>query len=122
MNLPNIEAKTLDSRLVQNHFEQESFHRILLDAPCSGLGVVRRKPDIKYTKKESDLLQLKKIQKTLLESVSVLLKKDGILVYSTCTIDPEENQQVIQEFLQEHPEFIRDTTLSERMPSKYVHI
>ncbi len=118
LNLPNIEAKTLDSRLVQNHFEQESFHRILLDAPCSGLGVVRRKPDIKYTKKESDLLQLKKIQKTLLESVSVLLKKDGILVYSTCTIDPEENQQVIQEFLQEHPEFIRDTTLSERMPSE----
>lgn len=118
LKLTNIEAKTLDSRLVQDHFEKESFHRILLDAPCSGLGVVRRKPDIKYTKAESDLIRLQKIQKTLLESVSALLKKDGILVYSTCTIDPEENQQVIEEFLQAHPQFVRDTTLSERMPSK----
>ena len=88
----------------------------MLDAPCSGLGVVRRKPDIKYTKAENDLYQLQKIQKTLLESVAPLLKKDGILIYSTCTIDPVENQSVIEEFLENHPEFIRDPHLSERMP------
>ncbi|WP_428908702.1 16S rRNA (cytosine(967)-C(5))-methyltransferase RsmB [Niallia sp. Krafla_26] len=118
LELSNVETMTMDSRLVQQHFENDSFHRILLDAPCSGLGVVRRKPDIKYTKKEEDVFQLQKIQKTLLESVAPLLKKDGILVYSTCTIDPEENQQVINEFLKDHSEFVRDISLGERMPSK----
>ena len=63
--------------------------------------MVRRKPDIKYTKAENDLYQLQKIQKTLLESVAPLLKKDGILIYSTCTIDPVENQSVIEEFIRE---------------------
>jgi 16S rRNA (cytosine967-C5)-methyltransferase len=116
LELPNVIAKTLDSRYARDHFEKESFDRILLDAPCSGLGVVRRKPDIKYTKAEKDLYQLQKIQKTLLESVAHLLKKDGILIYSTCTIDSVENQSVIEEFLETHPEFIRDSYLSERMP------
>ena len=116
LELPNIKAQTLDSRQAGEHFEKETFDRILLDAPCSGLGVVRRKPDIKYTKAENDLYQLQKIQKTLLESVAPLLKKDGILIYSTCTIDPVENQSVIEEFLENHPEFIRDPHLSERMP------
>jgi len=118
LDLPNIKVKTLDSRHVQEHFERESFDRILLDAPCSGLGVMRRKPDIKYTKKEEDVFQLQKIQKTLLESVSPLLKKGGILVYSTCTIDQEENQQVVEEFLRQHDEFERDLTVRDRMPDK----
>lgn len=114
--LSNIEARTLDSRHVQDHFAKESFDRILLDAPCSGLGVIRRKPDIKYIKKESDLFQLQKIQETLLESVFPLLKKGGILVYSTCTIDQEENQMVINAFLNKHKEFVRDETLIDRFP------
>ncbi|WP_394232573.1 16S rRNA (cytosine(967)-C(5))-methyltransferase RsmB [Niallia oryzisoli] len=118
LELPNIKAQTLDSRHVQEHFEKESFDRILLDAPCSGLGVMRRKPDIKYTKKEEDLFQLQKIQKTLLDSVSPLLRKGGILVYSTCTIDQEENQQVVQAFLDQHPDFERDESVKDRMPEK----
>ncbi|MCQ6274045.1 16S rRNA (cytosine(967)-C(5))-methyltransferase RsmB [Bacillus sp. V3B] len=118
LELSNIQAKTLDSRDVQEHFEKESFDRILLDAPCTGLGVMRRKPDIKYTKKEEDLFQLQKIQKTLLESVASLLKKDGILVYSTCTIDQEENQEVVEAFLQQHPEYVRDETFRERIPGE----
>lgn len=116
LGLSNIKAETLDSRHVQDHFEKESFDRILLDAPCSGLGVLRRKPDIKYTKKEEDVFQLQKIQKTLLDSVSPLLKKGGILVYSTCTIDQEENHQVVEAFLKQHPEFERDNSVSDRMP------
>jgi 16S rRNA (cytosine967-C5)-methyltransferase len=116
LELSNIQAKTLDSRNVGEHFEKESFDRILLDAPCTGLGVMRRKPDMKYTKKEEDLFQLQKVQKTLLESVSSLLKKGGILVYSTCTIDQEENQEVVEAFLQQHPEYIRDETFIERIP------
>ncbi|WP_071395384.1 16S rRNA (cytosine(967)-C(5))-methyltransferase RsmB [Bacillus tuaregi] len=116
LGLTNIKAKPLDSRTIQQHYERESFDRILLDAPCSGFGVMRRKPDIKYTKKEADVLHLQKIQKTLLESVSPLLRKGGILVYSTCTIDQEENQQVVDSFLKQHPEFERDETVKERLP------
>lgn len=116
LNLTNIVTSTLDSRKVQEHFEKESFDRILLDAPCSGLGVMRRKPDMKYTKKETDLLQLSTIQMNLLNAVSPLLKKGGILVYSTCTVDREENQHVVASFLKEHTDFEGDVSVKERMP------
>jgi 16S rRNA (cytosine967-C5)-methyltransferase len=116
LGLTNIETKTLDSRMVEDHYKEEFFDKILLDAPCSGLGVMRRKPDMKYTKKEQDLIQLSSIQKNLLASVSPLLKKGGTLVYSTCTIDKEENNITINEFLAENPQFEGDLTFSERMP------
>lgn len=116
LGLENLKVKALDSRKVQEQFSPESFDKILLDAPCSGLGVMRRKPDMKYTKKEADLLRLQEIQLSLLNSVAPLLKKNGILVYSTCTVDKEENQLVVEKFLQEHSEFTGDTTVKERMP------
>lgn len=116
LELSNIETSVLDSRKVQDHFEKQSFDRILLDAPCSGLGVMRRKPDMKYTKKEEDLMQLSSIQLTLLKAVSPLLKKGGILVYSTCTVDREENQLVVESFLKENVEFEGDLTIKDRMP------
>ncbi len=116
LGLENIEAQKMDSREAAQRFEHESIDRVLLDAPCSGLGVMRRKPDMKYTKKEQDLSQLKSIQLSLLESVAPLLKDGGTLVYSTCTVDREENQEVIEIFLREHPEFSGDQTLAERMP------
>ena len=118
LGLSNIQTKALDSRKAQDLFEKESFDRILLDAPCSGLGVMRRKPDMKYTKKEEDLLQLQNVQKTLLESVSPLLRKNGILVYSTCTIDQEENQNVVDDFLQKHSEYEFDEAFINRIPEK----
>lgn len=116
LGLENIEAKSLDSRTVQKHFEAESFDRILLDAPCSGLGVMRRKPDMKYTKKEEDLTRLQEIQLSLLEAVAPLVKKGGTLVYSTCTIDREENQETVKLFLQKQAEYIGNPSFSERMP------
>lgn len=116
LGLMNIEAKALDSRNVLDHFTEESFDRILIDAPCSGLGVMRRKPDMKYTKKEEDVLQLHRIQLQLLESITPLLKKGGILVYSTCTVDKEENDQVIKTFLEKNENFEGDHSLSERLP------
>ncbi|MBT2681305.1 16S rRNA (cytosine(967)-C(5))-methyltransferase RsmB [Bacillus sp. ISL-35] len=116
LGLENIEAQKMDSREAAQRFKHESIDRVLLDAPCSGLGVMRRKPDMKYTKKEQDLSQLKSIQLSLLESVAPLLKDGGTLVYSTCTVDREENQEVIEIFLREHPEFSGDPTLAERMP------
>lgn len=100
-----VTTQALDARQVHEEFEAESFDRILVDAPCSGLGLMRRKPDIKYTKKPEDFLQLPKIQLEILASVAPTLKKSGILTYSTCTIAKEENQEVIAAFLAAHPEF-----------------
>ncbi|AIE59604.1 16S rRNA (cytosine(967)-C(5))-methyltransferase RsmB [Bacillus methanolicus] len=116
LGLDNIELKVLDSRLAPEHFAAESFDRILLDAPCSGLGVMRRKPDLKYTKTEEDVYKLKQVQQDLLKSVAPLLKKGGILVYSTCTVDREENHEVVESFLKGNNLFEGDATLKDRMP------
>lgn len=99
-------VKTLvsDARKLNMKVGQE-FDRILLDAPCSGFGVIRRKPDLKWKKTESDIAQISRIQYDLLSHVAPLLKKEGQLVYSTCTYDPEENQEVIDRFLQQHEQF-----------------
>ncbi|WP_214482636.1 16S rRNA (cytosine(967)-C(5))-methyltransferase RsmB [Bacillus sp. SM2101] len=116
LELSNVETNVLDSREVQQYYAQESFDRILVDAPCSGLGVVRRKPDIKYAKTEEDVLKLAEIQMSILKAVAPLLKKDGILVYSTCTIDKAENSDVINKFLLEHEDYEQDLTINERLP------
>jgi 16S rRNA (cytosine967-C5)-methyltransferase len=116
LQLNNINAQALDSRKIDEQFQNETFDRILLDAPCSGLGVMRRKPDMKYTKMEADLNRLQTIQLDLLKAVSPLLKKNGILVYSTCTVDQEENEAVIQKFLEQNVDFEGDLDWKERMP------
>jgi 16S rRNA (cytosine967-C5)-methyltransferase len=116
LGLENIETKVMDSRRANEYFPHETFDRILLDAPCSGLGVMRRKPDLKYTKSEEDVQSLHTIQLELLHSVAPLLKKGGILVYSTCTVDESENENVIESFLAEHHEFAGDVAMSERVP------
>jgi 16S rRNA (cytosine967-C5)-methyltransferase len=116
LGLANIETKKLDSRQVQEQYQPESFDRILLDAPCSGLGVMRRKPDMKYTKKEEDLARLQEIQLSLLDAVAPLIKKGGTLVYSTCTVDRAENEETVKLFLEKHAGFTGDLTLPSKMP------
>ncbi|WP_100403087.1 16S rRNA (cytosine(967)-C(5))-methyltransferase RsmB [Bacillus sp. FJAT-42315] len=105
LGLENVEAKALDSRKAGEMFPKESFDRILVDAPCSGLGVLRRKPDIKYAKKEEDLLALQNVQLAILKAVTPLLKEGGVLVYSTCTVDREENEGTVAKFLASNSEF-----------------
>lgn len=100
-----IETKTLDARKVDTAFADESFDRILVDAPCSGLGLMRRKPDIKYRKSLDDLQKLTSIQKEILNACAPKLKVGGLLVYSTCTINKDENEAVVQHFLNTHPNF-----------------
>ncbi|WP_312469252.1 16S rRNA (cytosine(967)-C(5))-methyltransferase RsmB [Neobacillus sp.] len=116
LGLGNIKTSVSDSRHIQEKFKVESFDRILLDAPCSGLGVMRRKPDMKYTKTEKDLERLSTIQQDLLTSVAPLLKKGGILVYSTCTVDKEENEHTVTKFLENNPDFEPDLSFKHRMP------
>ena len=80
-------------------WDKQSFDRILLDAPCSASGVIRRHPDIKLLRKETDIENLSKIQSELLEKVWKTLRKGSMLVYATCSVLPEENDQVVAWFL-----------------------
>lgn len=82
-----------------------SCDRVLVDAPCSGLGIIRRKPDIKWKRKKSDIEDLSKLQLEMLNNCSKYLKKDGIMVYSTCTYGKEENDLVVQAFLEQNTNF-----------------
>lgn len=79
--------------------------KILLDAPCSGLGVLSKRADLRWKRKSQDIFNICKVQKKLLENAAGLLKKDGTLVYSTCTLEPEENERLIEEFLKKHSNF-----------------
>jgi len=85
--------------------DEEKFDKILLDVPCSGLGTLTKKPDIKWKRDISDIRQLSQLQPKLLEKGASLLKPGGELVFSTCTIEPEENYEVIKNFLNNHKEF-----------------
>lgn len=100
-----IKTQKLDARQVGEVFGENRFDKILVDAPCSGIGLIRRKPDIKYNKETADFEQLQKIQLSILDSVCQTLKKGGIITYSTCTIVRKENQEVIAKFLEAHPDF-----------------
>lgn len=80
------------------------FDRILLDAPCSATGVIRRHPDIKWLRKESDIAELAALQAKILEALWAKLKPNGTLLYATCSILPEENHLQIEQFLQNHPD------------------
>lgn len=112
----NVNVMALDARKAGEKFSEESFDKILVDAPCSGFGVIRRKPDLKYAKSLQDIQKLAEIQLEILRSVSPLLKKGGTLVYSTCTIDWEENSEVTEKFLDQHSDFEIDQTLPGRLP------
>lgn len=85
------------------------FDRILLDAPCSATGVIRRHPDIKWLRKESDIAELAKLQASILRALWQRLKPNGVLLYATCSVLPEENSQQIQRFVAE----TADATLAE---------
>ena len=80
---------------------------VLADVPCSGLGVIRRKPEMKY-RDEFDFDELVEIQKGILETGSSYLKPGGRLIYSTCTINPRENELMVKDFLERHEEFISE--------------
>lgn len=95
-----------------------TFDRILLDAPCTGFGVIRKKQDIKWNKQLGDIKTISYLQYQLLSNVSKLLVPGGKLIYSTCTIEPEENEKLVQRFIQENPQFQLDETIVMDLPSE----
>jgi 16S rRNA (cytosine967-C5)-methyltransferase len=89
----------------------ERYDRILVDAPCSGLGVMRRNPDIKWNSSAACLERQSTIQKRILTNLATRVKPNGILVYAVCSMEPEENEAVIQEFLKKQSDFGIDNDL-----------
>ncbi|MGM8211802.1 16S rRNA (cytosine(967)-C(5))-methyltransferase RsmB [Virgibacillus sp. W0430] len=121
LDLTIIHAKQQDARELATVHDASSFDRIIVDAPCSGLGVIQGKPDVKYNKSEQDIVRLASIQLEILESVAPLLKKDGLLMYSTCTVDPTENESVVQAFIQRNTDFHVDASFFEQLPKPVQH-
>lgn len=95
----NATLKVADLMALSRWWDGKAFDRILLDAPCSATGVIRRHPDIKLLRREDDLAKLAVIQKDLLTALWGTLKPGGILVYATCSVLPEENELIVHEFL-----------------------
>lgn len=86
-------------------YNGEGFDRVLADVPCSGLGTLSKKPDIKWKKDLQDIRNINKLQYNLLVKAASLVKPGGIVVYSTCSIEPEENFNIVKKFLENNPEF-----------------
>ncbi|AYZ30581.1 16S rRNA (cytosine(967)-C(5))-methyltransferase RsmB [Serratia sp. FDAARGOS_506] len=98
----HAEVKLGDGRTPQQWCGDKQFDRILLDAPCSATGVIRRHPDIKWLRRDRDIAELAALQAEILEAVWPHLKSGGVMVYATCSILPDENSSQIAAFLQRH--------------------
>lgn len=102
--LTNIRAKQADARVL----EEDSVGKadiVIADLPCSGLGVIGKKPDIKYKMSEAKCVELAALQREILHTVQNYVKSGGVFMYSTCTINPQENEENVQWFLKEHADF-----------------
>lgn len=107
LRLENVRPMMRDATQFREDLEAR-LDAVLVDAPCSGFGVMTGKPDVKYRHGENDVEALVKTQEMLLETCSRYVKKGGVLVYSTCTILKEENEEQVKRFLQTHPDFQMD--------------
>jgi 16S rRNA (cytosine967-C5)-methyltransferase len=107
LGLENVRPAVRDARKRVESMRL-SMDAVLVDAPCSGLGVIAEKPDIKYRKTEEELTELPRLQLQILSACAEALKVGGLLVYATCTILPGENEGVVRAFLAEHPNFEPD--------------
>nr|WP_232242602.1 16S rRNA (cytosine(967)-C(5))-methyltransferase RsmB [Paenibacillus sp. GSMTC-2017] len=118
LKLRNVEAIVGDATTLKDRFAPGSMDAVLLDAPCSGFGVIRRKPEIKWTKTKGDITEITGLQQCLLNDVSGLVRPGGTLVYSTCTMEKEENEEQVAKFLLQHPEFELDANWPEEVMNK----
>lgn len=101
LGITNIELSEMDATKLNVDLVGVA-DRILIDVPCSGIGIIRKKPEIKWNKKRSDLKEIVPVQRKIMDNAWEYLKKDGILIYSTCTLNKEENEENIEWFLSKH--------------------
>jgi 16S rRNA (cytosine967-C5)-methyltransferase len=104
--LKNVSVLQFDSSAALP-FASDSFDVVLVDAPCSGTGTIRNNPEIRYTLSESDFLGLSHRQLEILSNAANCVKPGGRLIYSTCSLETEENEMVIEEFLRNEGRFVR---------------
>jgi 16S rRNA (cytosine967-C5)-methyltransferase len=114
--LPTIETAGLPS-MKRRRVDEPFIDRILVDAPCSGLGVLRRHPEAKWRKDEQAFPRHQALQRQILEAVAPCLRPGGVLVYSTCSTEPEENEDVIERFCRAHAEFQREAVAPWLLPA-----
>lgn len=117
LGVSSIDIKISDATEFISDFKGY-FDKIIVDVPCSGLGVIRKKPDIKLRTKEEDITEINKTQKEILENAGKYLKSGGTLIYSTCTILKKENEDVVSEFLIRNKDF-KITTNEEVIPDEW---
>ncbi len=103
LGFSNVTVSAHDAQTPKDEYN-ERFDRVICDVPCSGLGVLAKKPDIRYKDNQS-LQELNKIQHDILWNASEFVKKGGYLLYSTCTLNPDENERIVEEFLSLHDDF-----------------
>lgn len=104
LGLTNIGLSLLDATNYEESLKEKG-HRVLMDVPCSGLGIIRKKPEIKYNKNMKELQEIVKIQREIMTNAARYVKEKGVLLYSTCTLNKGENEDNIKWFLKQHPEF-----------------
>ena len=110
LGIQNVETVQQDGTRLTERWQQP-FDVVLCDVPCSGLGVLGRRPDARWAKESEDIASLCSVQRQILEQAALLVAPGGTLIYSTCTITPEENEQMVQQFLAQHGQFMLDETL-----------
>jgi 16S rRNA (cytosine967-C5)-methyltransferase len=99
-----IEIELHDAQVSKPEFEGKA-DRVLADVPCTGFGIIRKKPDIKWSRKPDDINELVRLQRIILDASAAYLKPNGEIVYSTCTFGPEENENAVEDFLINNPSF-----------------
>lgn len=104
LGVDNVEFRTIDATKTDLSFINTA-DTVLIDVPCSGFGTLRRHPDIRWNKDAKQIAALNYLQYRLLKSVAPHIKNDGVLVYSTCTIEPSENEEIVHRFLKDYPMF-----------------
>jgi 16S rRNA (cytosine967-C5)-methyltransferase len=104
LGLHTVQPHLADARAVASRWPAQ-FSRVLLDAPCTGLGTLRRRPEIRWRRQPDDLFRAAALQRELLEGVAGALAPEGLLVYCTCSVEPEETEEVVTAFLASHSEF-----------------
>lgn len=120
-NMNRVDARAI--KIYQETLQQyasghrNTFSGVLLDVPCSGTGVIKRHPEIRWSRNKEDLARYNSLQLELLSSAAGLVGEAGLLVYATCSIDKMENDEVVGAFLESHPEFCR-TNCCEALPEK----
>jgi len=114
LNLDNVRASARDASVLREEMI-DSMDAVLLDAPCTGLGVMDDKPDVKYRHTQESVQELVQTQKKLLDTCCRYVKRGGTLVYSTCSVLKDENERQVKDFLKAHPEFVIDQ-LPESIP------